>query len=195
MRSFFFSFCSFQKDKMITDKCQRTVEGLLKEVNAGEDWRVDPYVRHDCAPVVSSSCRNVQPGEGRVLQCLMTLLGTPTMTPDCEESLLRLMYFVARDFELDVPLYRNCKSDARKYCNAHKQWAGGEEGSYKPEPGLVVLSCLYHVAVHSEDERKLEHRCGNVEKSDTQTRKRQNSVYMIPDSDLTKANILRRRIS
>ncbi|CAG0914941.1 unnamed protein product [Notodromas monacha] len=143
---------------LISDNCLRQVESVLKVADAGEDWRVDPFLRESCQPVVNQACQGIQPGEGRVLQCLMQHLGTQVMTSDCEESLLRLMYFVARDFELDPLLYRSCKRDARDHCSAKEKW-GGEPGSYDPERGLVVLSCLYHLALHPEDNLRLEPKC------------------------------------
>lgn len=41
------------------------LEGLVKEVDAGEDWRVDPILREACKPVVDVACQEVRGGDAR----------------------------------------------------------------------------------------------------------------------------------
>ena len=91
---------------------------------------------------------------------MLDVLGTPDMTAECEESLLHLMYFVSRDFSLDPQLYKGCHADATKFCSAAEHWAANEN-AIKPstEHGLVVLSCLYHLALHPEAGRRVQPVC------------------------------------
>lgn len=41
------------------------LEGLVKEVDVGEDWRVDPVLREACKPVVDVACQEVRGGDAR----------------------------------------------------------------------------------------------------------------------------------
>jgi len=41
------------------------LEMLVKEVDAGEDWRVDPVLREACKPVVDVACSEVRGGDAR----------------------------------------------------------------------------------------------------------------------------------
>jgi len=38
---------------------------LVKEVDAGEDWRVDPVLREACKTVVDVACSEVMGGDAR----------------------------------------------------------------------------------------------------------------------------------
>ncbi|XP_011302233.1 Golgi apparatus protein 1 [Fopius arisanus] len=137
-----------QKNKVLPE-CQRALETLIKETDAGEDWRVDPVLHDACQPVVDSSCRDVQGGNARVIYCLMDKLGTDRMLEACETALLQIQYFVARDYKLDPQLYKACRNDAVQLCNAKIAW--NEEGSLDPERGPLVLSCLYRYADHQKN--------------------------------------------
>lgn len=41
------------------------LELLIKETDAGEDWRVDPVLREACKPVVDIACQDVRGGNAR----------------------------------------------------------------------------------------------------------------------------------
>jgi Golgi apparatus protein 1 len=41
------------------------LELLVKEVDAGEDWRVDPVLREACKSVVDVACSEVRGGDAR----------------------------------------------------------------------------------------------------------------------------------
>jgi len=41
------------------------LEMLVMEVDAGEDWRVDPVLREACKPVVDVACSEVRGGDAR----------------------------------------------------------------------------------------------------------------------------------
>lgn len=95
-----------KKDQRVTASCQRALEELIKVSDVAEDWRVDPVLRDACKPVVDAACNDAKNGDARVMSCLMEKLGTPVMRADCEQALMQIQYFVARDFKLDPPLYR-----------------------------------------------------------------------------------------
>ncbi|KAG8034414.1 hypothetical protein G9C98_007490 [Cotesia typhae] len=134
-----------KKSAQVSPECQRAVESLIKETDAGEDWRVDPVLREACQPVVDSSCREVTGGNARVIYCLMDKLGTDRMLADCESALIQIQYFVARDYKLDPQLYKACKADAVQLCNAKTAWTD-DGNQMDPERGPLILPCLYRYA-------------------------------------------------
>jgi Golgi apparatus protein 1 len=54
-----------------------------------------------CQPLLEGECHNVQPGEGRMINCLLKYLNTPNMNDDCEERLLEIQFFVTRDWRYE----------------------------------------------------------------------------------------------
>ncbi|KAH8373528.1 hypothetical protein KR009_012405 [Drosophila setifemur] len=140
-----------RQQRRVTAQCQRGLETLIKVSDAGEDWRVDPVLRRACKPVVDVACKDVEGGEARVMSCLVERIGTPAMLPECEQALLIIEYFVARDFKLDPQLYKHCRDDAVKYCRAKKQWDDAQNIQMDPERGPMILPCLHRMA-YSEDE-------------------------------------------
>lgn len=117
------------------------LEVLVKETDVGEDWRVDPVLYEACTPVVKVLCRGVRGGNARVLSCLMDNIGADTMTEECEDALIQIQYFIARDFKLDPQLYGACRHDAARLCHADQTWESGEH--FDPNNGPLVLPCLY----------------------------------------------------
>ncbi|XP_012286119.1 Golgi apparatus protein 1 [Orussus abietinus] len=147
-----------KKKSRISAVCQRALEDLIKETDAGEDWRVDPVLREACQPVVDIACKDVRGGDARVISCLMDKIGTELMTEACETALVQVQYFVARDFKLDPQLYRACKLDAVHFCHAKSLWIN-EGRDTEPERGPLVLSCLYRYAYHPQKNMTLKTQC------------------------------------
>lgn len=156
-------------------KCQ--LEDLIKETDAGEDWRVDPVLREACQPVVNRACRGLRGGDARVMSCLMDNLGTDVMLEDCEKALIQIQYFIARDFKLDPQLYRSCKEDAYKLCHAKKSWIN--EANYDPDNSPLVLPCLYRYAYHEDKNMRLRNVC--LEQVKRVMRQRAVSVDLQPE--------------
>ncbi|ALC45102.1 Glg1 [Drosophila busckii] len=145
--------------RRVTAQCQRGLEMLIKVSDAGEDWRVDPVLRRACKPVVDVACKDVEGGEARVMSCLMERIGTPIMLPNCEQALLIIEYFVARDFKLDPQLYKHCRDDAIKYCRAKRQWDDAQDVQMDPERGPMILPCLHRMAYSDDDKQTLRKDC------------------------------------
>lgn len=133
----------------VSDACQRQLEVLIKETDAGEDWRVDPVLWKACQSVVNVGCNKYPPGDARVMSCLMEKLDTEVMTEECETPLRQLQHFIARDYKLDPPLYKACREAAIKYCSAKSVWASSPL-STDPERGPLILPCLYSRAISPE---------------------------------------------
>lgn len=159
-------------------QCQRALELLVKEVDAGEDWRVDPVLREACKPVVDVACNEVMGGDARVMSCLMEKLGTDHMTAACEIALLQIQYFIARDFKLDPQLYRECHDNAVQFCHAKKDWTD-DSGQMDPERGPLVFPCLYRYAYQSQ--KKMQLRPGCLEEIRRVMRQRAVSVDLQPE--------------
>ncbi|XP_034108059.1 Golgi apparatus protein 1 isoform X1 [Drosophila albomicans] len=163
----------------VTSQCQRGLETLIKVSDAGEDWRVDPVLRRACKPVVDVACKDVEGGEARVMSCLMERIGTPVMRPECEQALLIIEYFVARDFKLDPQLYKHCRDDAIKYCRAKRQWDDVQDVQMDPERGPLILPCLHRMAYSEDKNQKLHNECFREVKR--VMRQRAISVDLIPE--------------
>lgn len=146
-----------RKKKRISESCKRELEELVAQTDAGEDWRADPALKEACQPVVDVGCKNLRAGEGRVLSCLMDNIGTDHMTEDCEEHLLQIQYFVARDYRLDPKLYQNCHEDARTFCSASENWATDPQ-EMGPKRG-PLLPCLFRYTFHPLVDRKMSSAC------------------------------------
>ncbi|EFA03106.1 Golgi apparatus protein 1 [Tribolium castaneum] len=143
--------------KRLGDTCMRALETLVKETDAGEDWRVDPVLHQACYPVVRAVCHDVKGGDARVMSCLMDNIGADHMTEECEDALIQIQYFIARDFKLDPKLYRACKEDAVRICHASTNWeeTQKDQPTYEPQ----VLPCLYRHAYPSDNSIKIKTSC------------------------------------
>ncbi|XP_001605655.2 Golgi apparatus protein 1 [Nasonia vitripennis] len=138
--------------------CQRALENLIKETDAGEDWRIDPVLREACQPVVDIACKDVQGGNSRIISCLMDKLGTDKMIDSCETALVQIQYFISRDYKLDPQLYRACKADAVNFCHAKNAWSP-DGTQMDAERGPLVLPCLYRYAYHPQKNMTLKKEC------------------------------------
>ncbi|XP_037933089.1 Golgi apparatus protein 1 isoform X2 [Teleopsis dalmanni] len=167
------------KRRHVTAQCQRTLETLIKVSDAGEDWRVDPVLHRACKPVVDIACRDIDGGDARVISCLMENIGTQVMRPDCEQALLLIQYFVARNFKLDPQLYKHCHDDAIKYCNAKHVWDDVTDAQMDPERAPLILPCLHRIAYSDNAEESLRKDCFKEVKR--VMRQRAISVDLIPE--------------
>ena len=71
---------------------------MVKITDLGEDARIDPHLHESCENLLKGVCKDVQPGGGRMTQCLLRQLGSNDMKEECEERLLEIQFFVARDW-------------------------------------------------------------------------------------------------
>lgn len=164
----------------VTSECVRALEDLIKTSDAGEDWRVDPVLRKNCQPIVDAVCRDTQGGEARVINCLMEHLDSPAMTDECEQSLLLIQYFVARNFKLDPLLYKHCKEDAVKYCHSKKTWDDVLTIQADPERGPLIFPCLHRMATENDGKTQpLKKNC--ISQIRRAMKQRANSVHLIPE--------------
>lgn len=139
----------------ISDNCVRALEDLLEEADVGDNYEVDPAIQEECEPVVKVLCKDIRPGEGRIMNCLVESLDKPHMTELCKERLMEIYFFITRDFRLDSRLYKLCRQDAKKICQAPDAWylpSSGTGNAYRPQMKNLVFACLYrHIVQVSSD--------------------------------------------
>ncbi|CAG9814540.1 unnamed protein product [Phaedon cochleariae] len=157
------------------DRCLRALEDLVKETDAGENWNIDPVLQQACDPVVKVSCRHIKGGDARIMSCLMDNLRSDTMTEDCENALLEIQYFVARDFKLDPQLYRACRQDGIRYCHM----GDSKENEQGPSYSREILPCLYRHAYQSDESLQIQKQC--LEQIQRVMRQRAISVDLQPE--------------
>ncbi|XP_061189977.1 Golgi apparatus protein 1-like isoform X2 [Saccostrea echinata] len=150
---------SHKQQKTMSAKCRRALEALIQEADPASDYRMDRVLQKACEPVVQVGCKHVQPGDARVISCLMDHLDSEIMNDECEERLMEIQYFVARDFRLDPALYKKCHKDAQKLCSAPEDWANPQ--SMTPDMGPLVLPCLYRHMKQQDEGPKVSKQCKN----------------------------------
>lgn len=102
-------------------------------------------------------CRDVRGGDARVMSCLMDNIGADHMTEECEDALIQIQYFIARDFKLDPQLYRACKDDATRLCHSGVNYEDTAQQS--PTYGPHVLPCLYRNAYGESSKTEIKKVC------------------------------------
>lgn len=123
---------------------------------------IDQVLYTACQQVINTKCS--QPGSSQydLLKCLMQVnrvsecqganaslqnLEDTSMSDDCEDRLLEIQYFIARDWSMDPKLVMACDTDAKMLCGSQTKWWERDTKKEGPHPGHVVLSCLYRHAV------------------------------------------------
>lgn len=160
-------------DQKFSPQCRGALEVLLQEADVDQDYKVDHVLAKACAPVIETAC---QPGHvSNVMDCLLDKLDDERMTDVCEERLLEIQYFVARDYKLDEELYKMCHKDAVQLCHASEDWHMTEP---RADNSPSVFPCLYR-HMKSEEGPELSKGCRReVRRS---MRQRANSINLEPE--------------
>jgi Golgi apparatus protein 1 len=138
--------------------------------DAGEDVRVDQDLYQACQNLITGPCKGLKPGDSRVIKCLLKQRDEPDMTDECDEKLVEIEFFIARDWRsflcfflsvlvfflkifpfsrLDPEIYKACKNDAKSRCFATTDdWV--ELGKKDTGEQNIVFSCLYQLALDDE---------------------------------------------
>lgn len=89
---------------------------LLEEMKEGaDDFRKDPRLFETCKLDADTWCKDVDPKEGGVQDCLRN--HRPRLSWDCQDELFRQDMENADDLRLSVKLFRKCLKDKRKVCD------------------------------------------------------------------------------
>ncbi|CAF3796085.1 unnamed protein product, partial [Rotaria sordida] len=130
-----------RKEKAFGKRCSSVVNSLVRAVDPGSDIRADPLLETVCRPVIDALCPRMKPGDSNVILCLLDNLKNVRMTEDCEDRLMEVAYFLARDWRLIPRLLPTCQKNLESFCQLPKDWSMNQEIN-----GLRVgmyLGCLY----------------------------------------------------
>jgi Golgi apparatus protein 1 len=84
--------------KSFTPNCLSVVNSLMRAVDPGNDIRADPLLETTCQPVIETLCPRIKPGDSNIIMCLLDNLKNSRMTEECEDRLMEVAYFMARDW-------------------------------------------------------------------------------------------------
>eukprot|EP00270_Netrium_digitus_P010393 TRINITY_DN3221_c1_g1_i5.p1 TRINITY_DN3221_c1_g1~~TRINITY_DN3221_c1_g1_i5.p1 ORF type:complete len:932 (-),score=260.15 TRINITY_DN3221_c1_g1_i5:314-3109(-) len=96
----------------VSDGCK--VEIFRAEEDAANDMKLDPQLNELCSSEAAKLCKDVEPGEGRIQDCLR--INRNVLAWDCQSELFRQEVEDADDIRLNVKLFRACLNDKKKFC-------------------------------------------------------------------------------
>lgn len=107
------SACLWSEREQLSGNC--SVEVLMKQQLAAQDYRVDPYLREACQADIEAHCNGTKPERGGVQQCL--LQGQALVSWECQNEVFRQEVEGADDIRLNAPLVSKCMGDKKMFCN------------------------------------------------------------------------------
>jgi Golgi apparatus protein 1 len=75
------------------------------------------------------------------------------MDADCEDRLLEIQYFAAREWSMDAHLVEACDADARRICHTGAKWWERKPDAQTANQDRLVISCLYRHAIEPLDDK------------------------------------------
>jgi|UniRef100_A0A7S1X9L8 Golgi apparatus protein 1 len=106
------------KDEL-SQACSSEVFRTMED--GAEDFRNDAMLYELCVGDAETLCADVEPGGGRVQECLRKKRAQ--LSWDCQEELFRQEVENADDLRLSVKLFRSCLGDKKKFCSKVKPGA------------------------------------------------------------------------
>uniref|UniRef100_A0A915LE40 Golgi apparatus protein 1 n=2 Tax=Meloidogyne incognita group TaxID=654580 RepID=A0A915LE40_MELJA len=170
------------EQKTLTQQCRNALQDLVKVADIGSNYQVDKVLYASCRELIEGKCKQDAVSEANTLTCLMKNLDEADMTDDCEQRLVEVQYFMARDWSLDPQLYEACHQEAVDRCSAVSEWHKGAnqlsgQSNQVVDPGPQVLACLYRAGY--DEEKPLKAECAqNVRRV---LYERASRVNMLPD--------------
>ncbi|KAI3428234.1 hypothetical protein D9Q98_006614 [Chlorella vulgaris] len=118
----------------LSPKC-REREVQLSILQAG-DVRLQPALVAVCSEEMNLFCGDVEPGKGRMQQCLTQSMGRSGFSAECRHELSARMLAAQQDYRLDYGVATACQVDTQALC--------GEEEAGAGQPGgpSGVVACL-----------------------------------------------------
>uniref|UniRef100_A0A0N5BCS7 Golgi apparatus protein 1 n=1 Tax=Strongyloides papillosus TaxID=174720 RepID=A0A0N5BCS7_STREA len=148
---------SRDEKKQLSPKCMNALGLTIKVADIGTNYKVDKVLMASCQSLLTGVCAKDAQSETKTLQCLMEQLDNPDMSQDCEDRLIEVQYFMARDWSLDPELYNSCHDDAVRKCSAPTDWHLPSGKVNGPDPGPHILACLYRAGY--DDKEPLSMKC------------------------------------
>ncbi|PIO60888.1 cysteine rich repeat-containing domain protein, partial [Teladorsagia circumcincta] len=100
------------KTKQVGPQCMQALKDVVKVADIGSNYKVDKVLYGSCRTLIDGACARETGSESETLTCLMRHVDSSDMTPMCEQRLLEVQYFMARDWTLDPQLYEACHDEA-----------------------------------------------------------------------------------
>ncbi|VDN05573.1 unnamed protein product [Thelazia callipaeda] len=164
------------ENQKLSPQCIQALQTVVKVADIGTNYKVDEVLYASCKKLIDGPCAMDAQSEASTLGCLMRHMDID-MPKHCEQRLLEVQYFIARDWTLDPQLYTACHEDAVSKCSANANWHKQQSNQEGPDPGPFVLACLYRAAYN--DQNPLKPECAaNVRRV---LRTRAVRVNLIPD--------------
>jgi Golgi apparatus protein 1 len=104
--------CLRGNTRKLAPACAKQV--LRAQLEAADDYRLDARLRGACEASVKTLCADVEPGDGRELDCLADK--SKQLKWDCLEQVVRFQKEASDDIRLSVRLFRRCLGDQKKFC-------------------------------------------------------------------------------
>jgi Golgi apparatus protein 1 len=87
-----------RKETKFSAACLTSIKSLVRAIDPGNDIRADPLLETTCRPVIDTLCSRIKPGDSNVVLCLLENIKNHRMTEECEDRLMEVSYFMARDW-------------------------------------------------------------------------------------------------
>ncbi|CAF2082393.1 unnamed protein product, partial [Rotaria magnacalcarata] len=130
-----------RKEKSFSSRCLTVINALIRTVDPGNDIRADPLLETTCRPVIDTLCPRINAGNSNVILCLLHNLKNARMTEECQDRLMEVAYFMARDLRLTPRLMRTCQTNLKTLCQLPDDWSMNKELN-DVQVGMY-LGCLY----------------------------------------------------
>ncbi|KAK9838535.1 hypothetical protein WJX81_005974 [Elliptochloris bilobata] len=104
--------CLRELKDQVSQPCKDQV--FETQVEAAKDYRVDADLHAACEADAKKLCADVNPGEGRVQDCLRDK--AVRVSGECQEELFRQEVENADDLRLSHRLFRKCNGDKNRFC-------------------------------------------------------------------------------
>ena len=125
-------------DPKMGKECRAAV--FSDQSRAHADIRLHQELSSSCAADVKELCTPVNPGEGRVIDCLKAKRAS-VKRPDCRNALLRLMMSQADNYLLDAPLAAACHDDVVAHCSDVQPGQGRVHECLRAIPNALSPAC------------------------------------------------------
>jgi Golgi apparatus protein 1 len=77
----------------------------VKVADVGEDVRVDQDLTQACQNIINGPCKDVKPGGGNVIKCLLKQRDEPNMSEECDDKLVEIEFFISRDWRYKAEIF------------------------------------------------------------------------------------------
>eukprot|EP00873_Tetraselmis_striata_P041198 jgi/Tetstr1/461462/TSEL_006570.t1 len=118
--------------------CKEVLEQFSIELMG--DIRLVKDLHDGCAQEVKSLCATVEPGEGRIINCLQEKRSL-VAGAECRAALLRITGMAADDWRMDYNLHKSCKVDVERFCAGVEPGGGRVHQCLRANEERISPSC------------------------------------------------------